>query len=52
MCFCRANKVVMNTPVFGIGCEGFGCPNGGECGVVGNILPISVYDCCRLFPNI
>ena len=29
-----------------------GWPNGIECGVLGNIVPISVYDCCELFANV
>ena len=49
ICLCRVNKVVMNTFGLGVGWQRFGWPYGGECGVVGNNLPISVYDGCELF---
>ena len=28
-----------------------GWPHGGECGIIGNIVPVSVYDGCKLFAN-
>ena len=39
----------MNTAGFRIGCKRFGWRDGGECGVVGNNVLISVYDVCELF---
>ena len=30
----------------------FGWPNGGECGMIVNYVPISVYDGCELFANV
>ena len=28
-----------------------GWPHGGECGIIGNIVSVSVYDGCKLFAN-
>ena len=42
----------MNTVGFGVSWWKFGWPNGRECGVVGNSVPISVYDGCELFDHV
>ena len=52
ICLCRVKKVVMNTVAFGVGWQKFGWPHGGECAVVGNNVPISVYDGCELFAHV
>ena len=52
ICLCRVNKVVMNTVGFGVGWQRFGWPDGGECGVVRNNVPITVYDGCELFAHV
>ena len=52
ICLCRVNKADMSTVGFGIVWLRSGWPNGGECGVVGNNVPISVYDGWELFAHV
>ena len=48
----RASKVVMNTVGFGVALQRVEWPDGGECGVVGNNKPISVYNGCELLNHV
>ena len=46
-CLCREDKMVVNAAGLGMDWLGFGWPNGGECSVMGNWVPILMYICCE-----